>query len=135
MPALNFSVFVDQVENGLRAHPRPGVRCKTQTIRKMRKRPIKAGDTLYLYTKQRTRNSRKLGEVTCKSADHIEMDEICYSNGDVMGYWIAINGQELRCCDEQDALARADGFENREEFFEWFGTHHGMPFDGQLIKW
>jgi hypothetical protein len=36
---------------------------------------------------------------------------------------------------EIDRLARADGFSNAEQFFEFFRYQHGFPFAGQLIEW
>ena len=115
MPSINFSKqFADAVASGK----------KTQTIRKHRKRPIKAGDTLYLFTGQRTKNCRKLGEVVCRSVQNIAItDTAIWVNGEYCGY-----GRRFW-------LARDDGFDATDDFRAWFRDHYGLPFHGQLIVW
>ena len=67
MPALNFQEqFAAAVESGE----------KRQTIRSERKRPIKVGDTLYLYTGMRTKRCRKLGSAGCVGIEEIRINLI-----------------------------------------------------------
>lgn len=54
-PLLGFTVFKEKILDGT----------KTQTIRKLRKRPIKEGDKLYLYWYLRQKDCEKLGESIC----------------------------------------------------------------------
>lgn len=113
MPALNFQPrFADLVESG---H-------KTQTIRKTLRG--KVGDTVYLYTGQRTKNCRKLGEgrIVLIQAIKIRRQGVYFGNTLLPGK-------------EHDELAAADGFSSCTEMFDWFEKQHGLPFDGFLYKW
>ena len=118
MPALNFQKrFAPSVESGK----------KRQTIRACRRdgRNPRVGHTLYLYTGQRTKYCRKLGEAVCKSSEIITIDE----------NYIFVEGKILT--DHECAkLAIADGFEYVEDFKGFFSQNHdGLPFTGYLIKW
>lgn len=117
MPALNFKKqFAPDVESGK----------KRQTIRACRKdgRDPKPGQTLYLYTGMRTKICRKLGEVVCKSVEHISL-----------GYLhIKINNKILGR-EEIKKLALADGFCCLKDFRNFFKQTHGLHFKGYLIKW
>jgi len=118
MPALNFeSQFANAVRDGF----------KSQTIRAPRKKPIKEGDTLYLYTGMRTKNCIKLNEVICDSVldFNIHMD----------GWGCDVGPCMVRDKDELNKLARADGFEDWFEMVRWFIYNHGLPFKGNLILW
>jgi len=65
MPALNFhKQFAPAVEDG----------SKRQTIRALRKHPIRSGDHLYHYTGMVTKACRKLREDIATEAVHIEID-------------------------------------------------------------
>lgn len=113
MPAFNFQPrFADLVESGQ----------KTQTIRKTLRG--KVGDTVYLYTGQRTKNCRKLGEGRIVSIQAINIQQ----NVIFVGDWILSEKQD-------DSLASADGFADRSEMLDWFKKQHGLPFDGFLYKW
>lgn len=117
MPALNFSPeFADAVENGT----------KRQTIRWQRKKPIEAGDTLYLYTGQRTKSCRKLRTDQCASVTPIRIIQ--------EGMRIYLNGLHLHYDDARD-LARRDGFHNPVSMCEWFAKRYGPKFEGVLICW
>jgi len=120
MPALNFSKqFADAVASGK----------KTQTIRKHRKdRPIKAGDTLYLYTGMRTKDCRKLEEVICTRISHIVLTEQDISLGNTLG-GVFCSKSECR------AFARDDGFDSLDDFRAWFRDHYSLPFYGVVIGW
>ena len=115
MPALNFSErFAAAVESGE----------KCQTIRKQRKNPIKVGDPLYLYTGMRTKQCRKLKETKCTGVYPV----------------LIVYGGLMLCrsfCSTgyMKEIVRRDGFDNPDEFFEWFKDHYGLPFRGVLIRW
>lgn len=115
MPALNFQErFAYLVDGGQ----------KRQTIRRVWKRPIKPGDTLYLYTGMRTKNCRRLGTVICQYVHPIKLDE----NGAT-----TIHGlRDIATC---DYLAECDGFGDWSEMRDWFKKQYGLPFEGVLIQW
>lgn len=115
MPALNFQRrFAEMVADGT----------KRQTIRAMRKYPIRHGDSLYLYTGMRTKACRLLKTVSAR-----EVYEISLSEAGVRLY-----GQALHAASIQK-LAIDDGFQSVDEFRDFFRRTHGFPFRGQLIKW
>ena len=97
---------------------------KRQTIRKLRKRPIKPGDTLRLYTGMRTKACRLLGEAVCADVASVSIyDEL--------------HGLRLRGCivDTREEFAAADGFASYAEMLAWFERTHGLPFAGVVIRW
>jgi len=117
MPALNFQKqFATLVEAGE----------KHQTIRAYRKdgRDPKTEQTLYLYTGQRTKSCRKLGEVICKTVKQIS----------IQGSAITLGVNRLSFKQENE-LAKADGFDCFLDFMEFFHKTHGLPFHGLLITW
>lgn len=115
MPAINFmKKFADAVQNG----------DKCQTIRKARKNPIKPGDTLYLYTGQRTSNARKLKETKCTDVKDIEVHD----------HYVMIESQTLAPVDA-NAFAVKDGFKDRHEMIAFFEHQYRLPFYGKLIEW
>jgi hypothetical protein len=118
MPAYNFQArFALDVELG---H-------KRQTIRKKRKRPTVPGDTLYLFTGQRSNGCRRLGEHVCKSVQPITIGLL----------YIDVNNKTIRVgSDEAYWLARADGFDSTAAFMLFFSKQYGLPTkDLELIKW
>ncbi len=110
---------------------------KRQTIRPVRKRPIKAGHALVLYAwtgKPYRSKQRRLYPVAriCKEAS-----EITIASGTIGGAQVEcihINGRELTFQQAQD-FAKADGFINAADMVDWFKKTHGLPFTGTLIKW
>ena len=137
MPSLNFQKqFVELIESGK----------KRQTVRPVRKNPIKVGDKLYLFTGLRTKKCRRLvtplsvmvsdgslyyreyyyeNYVICKSVEKIKIEEwVTCLNGE----WLFKNGAEYK-------LALADGFKDTNEFHKFFKTNYKLPFEGVLIKW
>ena len=122
MPALNFKArFAEMVETG----------AKRQTIRAMRKdgRDPAPGDVLHLYTGMRTKACRKLREEVCTASEPIGIGRdgfVLMGEGD---------GFKRLAPVEIEDLARADGFDTVETFFEFFKQTHGIPFNGMLIKW
>lgn len=103
MPMLGFTVFIDKILDGT----------KTQTIRKMRKTPIKLGDILYLYAYPRTKNTRLLGVTRCIEAFNTTLCVALLS----------------------DDTAKADGFNNAKEMREYFKPNIEPDDDIQLIRW
>lgn len=116
MPALNFKrQFMSAVLNGT----------KRQTIRATRKRPIKAGDLLHLYTGMRSKNCLRLRVARCTAVHDFKITgrAECW----IDGQWLPLA--------ETRALAEADGFPTSFAFVDFFRATHGLPFTGQLIKW
>jgi len=115
MPALSFSVCREKILSG----------AKRQTIRGDRKFPIKKGDKLYLWWKQRISDREKLGNTTCLritpitiERDRSTMPNIVFTDPDLL-----------------DGFAIKDGFDNWQQLIEFFDKSHGLPFTGNLIEW
>lgn len=116
---------------------------KRQTIRAFRKdgRDPKPGDTLYLYCGMRTKQCKKLLEVTCKSVQKIRIEANRFRITNIFleiyrppiySYRYSLNWGSI------SDLAIKDGFDNTTEFFEFFNKYHHVettPFEGLLIKW
>ena len=115
MAGISFSVHKQKILNGE----------KLQTIRGNRKRPIKVGETLYLWWKQRSPQREKLGEAKCIKVS----DVLINADGVNVDGKVIINEIGL------DNFAIADGFNNWEELVDFFQNAHGLPFTGTLIKW
>lgn len=117
MSALNFQKqFAPDVESGK----------KKQTIRALRKdgRPsAKVGGPLTLYTGMRTKVCRKLKDTTCKNIRGIKIKR---GSVTIEGLGDVIN---------IDKFARDDGFKSMHDFYNFFETNHGFPFEGALIEW
>jgi hypothetical protein len=126
MPALNFQPrFAPLVESGE----------KRQTIRAERKRPIRAGQTLYLntWTGSPFRSKvRRLRTAMCCEALPIS---IIVGRRESAVY---VDGSRL-LEQERRELAEAEGFEDCGEMYRWFEEVHGLcagnPFHGQVIRW
>ena len=127
MPALNFQKqFVPRIESGE----------KRMTIRS-RKHPIKEGDRLYLYTGQRTKDCQKIAESIC-----CRTQSIIISKYQLDSYSRVFLDYEQLCAAHVRELAVKDGFQNVEEFFQFFFSSPKVQtkglvtsFSGQLIKW
>lgn len=117
MVAYNFqSQFAGAVESG----------DKTQTIRPTgKRRHAQPGQSLQLYTGQRTKACRLLLETECSNTWGIKI----YPDGRVY-----LDGDLIDDVDLVDALAQADGFGDIPEFL-WFFCPGDDPFEGVLIKW
>ena len=106
---------------------------KTQTIRPVRKQPIKPGDTLRLYTGLRTKKCTFLREVICAEVMPCRIDE-----DDIIVFYVGEWGQNvIEILGKRDIrkLVVADGFATHKDFVAWFCSHYGLPFDGVVIKW
>lgn len=131
MPSINFKTeFAEPVKNGT----------KRQTIRQLRKNPIKPGDMLTMFTGQRTTNCRKLCMHKCKSVEEIEMTrELTYDypeSTNATGHiWdVKIDGRGITGAEVRH-IAMKDGFKDNKSFFDFFQSHYGDNFKGVLIKW
>ena len=113
MPAFNFKPqFAPLVESVQ----------KTQTIRRTKRGNV--GDTAYLFTGQRTKDCRSLGEGILTFVDLVSISRECIA----MNYMRYTN--QLA-----DEFARADGFSNFEEMKTWFDSQYSLPFTGWLHVW
>lgn len=123
MPAYNYQAqHASKVESGE----------KTQTIRKKRKRPTVVGDIMYNFTGMRTKHCRRLGEDPVISVEDFFLpdNEVFRIGDDYDHAWFI--------AEEDDAglmLAKADGFNSWEDFVKFFEAQHGLPFEGEIIKW
>ena len=142
MPSINFTMFIEAVENGIaqangQPLPHHGVRPKRQTIRAVRKVPIKVGDALHLFTGMRTPKCRRLGAAICVSAWPVTI-------------WNAANGRFISASSEtiyqirddgwdwETHLAVADGFDDEKSMLEWFVRTHritSQPWNGRVTRW
>jgi len=123
MPAYNFkSQFARMVESGK----------KTQTIRKVRKYPTKSNTPIFLWFGLRTKYARRLGVGIILSVEPITIYDHYY-------FRIGTGSSSLKFrTDMGDAglmLAKADGFKSWEKLVEFFESHYGLPFEGEIIKW
>ena len=120
MPALNYTVFVDKVESGE----------KRQTIRRLRKRPIKVGDRLHHFAGMRTKHCRRLRaeeEDYCKTEQRIRRESGLWYQRQVRA-WLLMSWADI------ELIARRDGFECFWDFDQWFSRYD----DGeilQVIRW
>lgn len=124
MPAYNFKpIFAQAVESGE----------KTQTIRRWN-RGAHPGAIAYLYTGQRTKACRKLGEGVVTSVMPIEIGR--HACGEPYAVIITESGKQIHLVHRDlDALAVDDGFEAAAEMVEWFAAQHELPFNGFLHLW
>lgn len=129
MPVLNFKPqFVPFILDGTKQH----------TIRAERKRPIKPGDRLFLYTGLRQKGAKLLMETEC-----CEVQPLCiFEQYGVPRVWLNNNVLSLP---EVDQLAWRDGFRpgcgevytpgfRSFDLFMAFWKDR-LPFRGQIIHW
>lgn len=105
MPSIGFTKFKEKILSGE----------KRQTIRRVRKREIKVGDTLYLYWHLRRKDCQLLKKTKCTLAIKIPYREIVRDND----------------------LAKADGFRDSWELKLWFDKVHKPKPDDLfwIIRW
>ena len=118
MPAYNFkSRFVEPIQSGE----------KNTTIRPCRKRPTRIGDTLYLFTGQRTKACRKIGVYRCKNVTPLIIYPMLM-RVDCDGKMMTIAARKL--------LSLNDGFSTLEDFFCFFRDQYGpVRLIMELITW
>jgi hypothetical protein len=123
MVALNFQPrFADAIECGE----------KRQTIR--RNARCKPGDAIQLYTGQRTKECRKLGEAVCTRVRRVR---ICATEMQLDGKHVYAGNASRDDFDDCDNdFAKRDGFPGFMEMAEWFNDRYGsLPFEGFVIEW
>lgn len=119
MVAISFSVFKDKLLDG----------SKTQTIRKPRKNPIRAGDKLQLYWKQRSKESKNLFDAVCTETFFVEL-----ADDGRLQVWMDGEPMSRRSVGK---IIHADGFGSAHEFRDWFVGHYNLstPTEFQVIRW
>lgn len=128
MPLLGFSIFREKIQDGT----------KKQTIRKMRKYPIKKGDKLYLWWNQSNTQREKLGEAICTEAMTIQIHSEYWvgKQRPLLYRWIGKDGNlwERVPIAEIMEIAKRDGFNGEDDFLAFF-TQRPLPDVFQLIRW
>jgi len=122
MPAYNFTVFLEEIEKG----------AKRQTIRAQRRRLTLPGDTLHLYTGQRTAQCRRLlPPQECRALVRIGMDL------KKRRIWKRTMPRKYLTQNEIEELAQADGFECLDDFFEFFSCYDTftLRYLMEIIHW
>ncbi len=116
MIALNFKEqFADAVATGK----------KTQTIRRTNR--FKVGDALQLYTGQRTKKCRKLGEAVVTG-----ICDVCILKTRILVGEFFVD----TCKASLNEFAHEDGFKDFKEMKAFFVAQYGdLPFKGYLIEW
>jgi hypothetical protein len=132
MPLLGFTVFKEKILDGT----------KTQTIRKMRKHPIKLGDHLYIYWHPRQKDCTKLGDATCRDVFNIRMSIVVETDRELFPrlsrfYLKVLTTAGLMDIKELTELAHKDGFENVQDMANWFHNKYGFLNQEllQVIRW
>ena len=121
MVAINFKAqFADAVADGE----------KCQTIRKLGKLTPRPGNTLQLYTGQRTKFCRLLKETICLTVQDVAITDDSLINELVL----TLDGKRLLFT-EARAIALADGFDSLVLMRDFFKDLYGFPFEGVLICW
>ena len=117
---------------------------KTQTIRKLRKNPIKVGEKLYLYWKLRTKDCFWLFNRICKETFFIEIifeEKWLDSGKPIFRIDRYKNPKDLGCMtltDNQcEELAKKDGFESALAMLRALKKMHKSLDDKtfQVIRW
>lgn len=110
---------------------------KTHTIRRRRKRPTKAKDTLMLYTGMRTKNCELICVTECVKVEPIEI--IMKTNNRRIVSPIYVDGKQFwKAWDVQEVhrLATGDGFINIPDFFKFFERYkQDVLEDFEIIHW
>jgi hypothetical protein len=127
MPSLNFQTrFAEDVRKGF----------KRQSIRAPRKdgrAHAKVGDTLKLYTGQRTKDCRLLGEATVTRIAKVVVHEFGIFLDGAMLPIVLISCWPWEMTHHE--FARLDGFADFAEMRDFFEELHGLPFEGVVIFW
>ena len=103
---------------------------KTQTIRAVgKRRHVREGETIQIYTGQRTQHCQKLFETKCTGVHAIDM----YIDSEGV-FNIEVDSMPLEL-NEIEQLAVDDGFDEMDGLIRFFQSTHGFPFQGVLIQW
>ena len=106
---------------------------KRHTIRAIRTRGFRYGDDLYLWIEQRKPSREWIGFSKCAEVQEVRID----LGAEFGRLDFTIDGARLTLS-EEDALARADGFDDMRALYDfWIETHgiQAFPWDGQIIHW
>lgn len=127
MVAFNFQKrFVPKILDGT----------KTQTFRRTER--CKVGDTMHLYTGQRTKDCVLILEKVCVAVccgiiryDQVTMNlEVSNTSGDLKRDAVIYIGESL------NIFARVDGFDDHNQMLQFFdGKGIKFPFRGWLHRW
>ena len=103
---------------------------KVTTIRVDAKGRWKVGRKIHFSTGVRTSNHQQFAEGVCTKVDKIEIQHsrIWIANKWVYSHHVFINDSRLNE-DEVKELAKCDGFDSVDAFFDWFNT----DFEGKII--
>ena len=127
MALLNFQLrFVPKIELGEKTHTIRAWRYRYS--RKTQQRevlPIRAGETLHLYTGCRQPSARCLMRVPCSRVESIKI------NAQTSGM-VEIDGVPLDHS-EREQLAVRDGFDGWDAMLAFWEDR--LPFSGQIIHW
>ena len=120
MALINFSRedFTDAVADG----------SKHFTVRQLRKKLIKKGEPLQLYTGLRTKQAKKLRDAICKNVWEIKIE----NKKSEFLFWL--DNKQLSSKKVKD-ISNKIGFESVENWIEYFKEKYKFPFKGQLIEW
>lgn len=96
---------------------------KRQTIRRSSR--AKPGDAIQLYTGQRTKACRKLGDAICIDSGYVGLTARGVTLWDASRYPRDI-----------DEFARADGFKDYAAMWKWFSERYETnSFTGYITRW
>lgn len=108
--------FVPKIIDGTKIH----------TIRRDEHRRWQKGVRIHFATGVRTKNYKQFKVGECKFNQHIQIDASCRA------VFLGLNGGLHRLSDKGiDLLAKNDGFDSAEEFWEWFNE----DFIGTIVHW
>ena len=134
MALIGFTVFREKILSGQ----------KRQTIRRLRKRPVRVGETLHLYWKLRTKKCRKLIDATCTETFYIRFTRP-FLNEWAVQKWLVPHGDESNESKdwrwmsdlEVEDLARRDGFNNSSQMITALMMMHDSLLNlvFQVIRW
>jgi len=123
LPALNFSVFYEKVKQGR----------KHQTVRRLRKHPIRQGDRLFLYWHLRQKDCEKLGEAVCFQEFLLRFTSTRLLVSDGLPWSLYHELPKL----EVERLAWGDGFRDYKSMRRWFAGKYRNLYEEvfQVIRW
>lgn len=97
---------------------------KTSTIRS--KQRCKVGDTMHLFTGQRTKACKRLMTTTCVGVGRITINKYTWALHEFEG--------ELYTR-EHEVLSAQEGFENLQAMLDFFDKQYGLPYTGYIHVW
>lgn len=102
---------------------------KTSTIRRSL-RNAHNGDCLQLYTGQRTKKCRKIGDAVLSRVETLKVSEHgLYIKPQLFGKFRRMSQAA------SDKTAKEDGFSSYDDMWQWFKETHGCGFIGYRYIW